>query len=213
MKEWLNRFAERVLQTFPGRTLFVGIQGSQVRGEATADSDIDVVVVLDKLSYEDLKKYETAISSLESRDKICGFISGREELANWDRTDLFQFYYDTTAVYGSIDWIRGYIANYDIRRFVHMGACNIYHACVHNAVHEKNPDALREILKQASFVIKAKYYLENKEYIKKNADLIPLLTGEDKPVLELLAEEKWKEDFDGSSKMLMEWSGNIINLL
>ena len=197
MKEWLNRFAERVLQTFPGRTLFVGIQGSQGRGEATADSDIDVVVVLDKLSYEE----------------ICGFISGREELANWDRTDLFQFYYDTTAVYGSIDWIRGYIANYDIRRFVHMGACNIYHACVHNAVHEKNPDALREILKQASFVIKAKYYLENKEYIKKNADLIPLLTGEDKPVLELLAEEKWKEDFDGSSKMLMEWSGNIINLL
>lgn len=70
MKEWLNRFAERVLQTFPGRTLFVGIQGSQGRGEATADSDIDVVVVLDKLSYEDLKKYETAISSLESRDKI-----------------------------------------------------------------------------------------------------------------------------------------------
>ena len=47
MKEWLNRFAERVLQTFPGRTLFVGIQGSQGRGEATADSDIDVVVVLD----------------------------------------------------------------------------------------------------------------------------------------------------------------------
>ncbi len=40
---------------------------------------------------------------MEDREKICGFISGKEELLSWEKADVFQFYYDTEPLVGK--WI------------------------------------------------------------------------------------------------------------
>jgi len=50
-------FTELLKQTFGERIYFAGLQGSYGRGEATGSSDIDVVVILDKLTAVGLKTY------------------------------------------------------------------------------------------------------------------------------------------------------------
>lgn len=52
---WMKHFTELLNETFGERIYFVGIQGSYGRGEATESSDIDAVVILDKLTAGDVK--------------------------------------------------------------------------------------------------------------------------------------------------------------
>ena len=85
---------------FGERIRFLGIQGSYGRGEATAESDIDVVLLLDGLQLEDLQAYDEAVSALPMREKLCGFVGGWEELIHWDKADLFQFIQDTITFAG-----------------------------------------------------------------------------------------------------------------
>lgn len=51
---WMNEFLQTLTKTFGERIWFVGLQGSYGRGEATAKSDIDIVVILDELSASDI---------------------------------------------------------------------------------------------------------------------------------------------------------------
>ena len=100
---WIEDFLQALNETFANRVWFVGLQGSYGRGEATETSDIDIVVILDQLSVTDIQKYNAMLDTLPHRELICGFISGKDELLNWEPSDLFQFYYDTTPIKGSLD--------------------------------------------------------------------------------------------------------------
>ena len=99
---WLDIIIKKLQNEFEQRLLFVGLQGSYNRGEATQNSDIDLVVILENLTFEDLKRYHSIIDSMADKDKACGFISGREELQNWSKSDLFQFFYDTKSLIGNL---------------------------------------------------------------------------------------------------------------
>ena len=52
---WLTEFQTRLDETFTNRIYFLGLQGSYARGEATASSDLDVVVIFDELTPADLQ--------------------------------------------------------------------------------------------------------------------------------------------------------------
>ena len=82
---WLYSFLKKLDETFGERVFFAGYQGSYARGEATEDSDIDVVVILDNLTVEDLDTYSKMLDGLKYRERICGFISGKDELMAWDK--------------------------------------------------------------------------------------------------------------------------------
>lgn len=213
-REWLAAFQGAVLGAFGARVKMIGIQGSRARGEATEHSDIDVVVILDALSYADLKRYDQAISDLPEREKICGFCSGEEELRAWDRGDLFQFYHDTLPLYGSLDWLEPLISRAEAYRSMHLGACNLYHMCVHNALHEKDPVLLHALFKQAVFVLRAKHCLETGAYLRTRAELLEQLEGTDLAVLRAAmaegAGEETRLDFDARSALLMEWAGGLV---
>ena len=62
---------------FGSRVWLIGLQGSRARGEAREDSDIDTVLVLDRLEASDLAALREALSPLPERGKLCGFVSGR----------------------------------------------------------------------------------------------------------------------------------------
>ena len=100
---WMQKFVQTLNETFANRIWFVGLQGSYSRGEATEASDIDIVIILDELSSFDIQTYNAMLDSLPHRELICGFVSGKDELLNWEPSDLFQFYYDTTPIKGSLD--------------------------------------------------------------------------------------------------------------
>ncbi len=101
LQEWRSIYQQIVLDLFGERVLFIGLQGSYARNEAARNSDLDVVLILDKLDFNDLTLYKEALDHLPHRPLLCGFVSGRQELLNWCKFDLFQFYHDTISWYGS----------------------------------------------------------------------------------------------------------------
>ena len=211
IKTWIKDFIEKVEQTFADRVWFIGLQGSYGRGEATATSDIDVVVILDELRVNDLKTYTDMLDTLPYRDLICGFISGKAELLNWEASDLFQFYYDTTPIKGTLDSLLDRVDKQAVKRAIRIGACNIYHACVHNFVHEKSVDILRSLYKSAVFVIQAIWFYETGKYIKSKAELQKAINP---PSVVLTTAQELKNGasvkFEEMSELLLNWAKAII---
>ena len=122
---WTDGFLKVANETFGDSVWFVGLQGSYGRGEANDTSDIDIVVILDQLSVTDIQKYNTMLDKLPNRELICGFVSGKDELLNWEPSDLFQFYYDTTPIKGSLDELLTVIDAAEVDRAIKIGACNV----------------------------------------------------------------------------------------
>ena len=211
--EWMNTFTTALDNTFGERIYFIGLQGSYARQEATDTSDIDVVVILDMLNAEDILTYDKMLNSLPHRELICGFISGKSEIINWETSDLFQFYHDTKPVKGNLDELLLLIKDSDIDRAIKTGVCNIYHGCVHNMLHNRNEDIVRGLYKSASFVIQAKHFRQTGEYIHLVKDLIKSTTDEDRVILEIFSQLKKGEavKFNQMSEILFNWSKKIIN--
>ena len=74
-ESWLPLWSRAVLERFGGRVLFLGLQGSRAHGEAREDSDIDTVLVLDRLEASDLAALPEAGRAL--------LAAGPEELFAW----------------------------------------------------------------------------------------------------------------------------------
>ncbi len=202
---WLKIFSGRLEAEFSGRIWFIGLQGSYARGEAKETSDIDIVVIFDRLSVNDLTAYRKMLDGIPERGKICGFVSGRDEIMNWEPSDLLQFCYDTIPVKGSLEDLLALVDGEAVKRAVKIGACNIYHACVHNFLHEKSPDILKGLFKSAAFVIQAEYFLKTGRYIRKHSELCGLVSQDERRIL---APENL--GFDDLSLILFTWSGRLI---
>ena len=190
----------------------MGLQGSYGRGEATETSDIDTVVILDKLSSSDIKTYNEMLDTLPKRELICGFFSGKDEIANWEPSDLFQFYYDTKPIKGSLDELLERIDGSAINRAIKIGTCNIFHGCVHNMLYEKSEDILKGLYKSASFVVQAICFKESGKYITKQKDLLDNVSDDEKIIVETFIELKngGRVEFDKMSEILFEWSKSHI---
>jgi hypothetical protein len=212
---WMKGYLDELQLLFGSRLIFVGLQGSYNRGEATDTSDIDVVVTLDYATPEDLKAYSAMLDALPNREKVCGFISGRQELINWERSDLFQFYQDTTPVFGSIDFLLPLFGKEDIHRAIRIGACNLYHLCGHNMVHEKDAEILKALYKSAAFTVQAIYYDQAGTYIRRKTELIPLLQPEEREILQTgmllkTQPDRARTEFERLSGLLFHWAAGLI---
>ena len=210
---WMKNFLHTLNETFRGRVWFVGLQGSYGRGEATETSDIDIVVILDQLSATDIQKYNTMLDTLPDRELICGFVSGKDELLHWEPSDLFQFYYDTTPIKGSLDELLSVIDECAVDRAIQIGVCNIYHGCVHNMLHEKSKDILKGLYKSASFVVQAIAFKQTGNYIKHLKDLLGVVSSDDQVIVEAFLNFKngGTVDFNLMSETLFAWAKKWIN--
>lgn len=210
---WKDKFLKTLDETFANRIYFVGLQGSYARGEATDKSDIDMVVILDELSADDIGAYNAMLDTLPNRELICGFLSGKEELLNWEASDLFQFYYDTAAIRGNLDELLRLLDESAINRAIKTGACNIYHGCVHNMLHEKSGDILRGLYKSAFFTLQAIAFRDTGRYIRYQRDLISVLSGEDRAIAETCLKLKngCEAEFGTMSEDLFDWVKNLIS--
>lgn len=212
---WIKVYLDELKSLFGSHLLFVGLQGSYGRDEATDSSDIDLVVILNHVTSQDLKAYSAMLKTLPNREKVCGFISGQQELINWERSDLFQFYHDTTSIFGNIDFLLPLIGKEDIHRAVRIGACNIYHMCGHNMVHEKDGKILQALYKSASFTVQAIYYDQTGTYIKQKAELIPMLQPQEREILQagiMLKKQPnmAQAEFEELSELLFNWAAGLI---
>ncbi len=212
---WMEAFLEKVQAQFGPRLAFVGLQGSHGRGEATDSSDIDVVVVLDSLDPEDLKAYSGMLDGLPHRDKACGFISGRRELRSWERSDLFQFYHDTTPLLGDLENLLPPIGREDAHRAIRLGTCNVYHLCAHNMVHGKDPAVLQGLYKSAAFTVQALGFEQTGVYWKRKTELLGSLRPAERAILQTGMDLKEnpdlaRADFDDLSARLLTWASGVL---
>lgn len=203
--EWMSLLRDRLLESFGDRVVFIGLQGSRARGEAQDDSDIDAVVVLDSVSMDDLLEYRGILDGMPDGELACGFISGVYEIGSWDAADLFQFRMDTVPVLGNLESLLPPMGPQDAVRAAHVGACAVYHACVHNLVHERSAEILDSLYKQARFVLRAKVYSETGTFLRTTSDLIANTEGADRTIA-----SGPHGDLLMDSEALISWSSDII---
>ena len=212
VSNWMDTFLKTLQETFGDRVWFVGLQGSYGRGEATETSDIDVVVILDELSAKDIEAYNRMLNILSHRELICGFLSGKDELLNWEPSDLFRFYYDTKPILGSLDSLLPLIDTSAVKRAIKTGACNIYHGCVHNMLYEKSEEILRGLYKSASFVIQAIAFQQTGTYISHQKDLLSVVAPDERVIVDtfICLKNGGAVDFESMSETLFAWSRKWI---
>jgi len=215
LEEWVKALVIKIKDEFDDRVIFIGLQGSYKRKEANASSDIDIVVILDVLTVQDLEKYRIIISQMSYKEKACGFISGKNELLGWERSDLFQFYYDTQPIYGSIDYLLPLLDKIDVQRAIKIGACNLYHACCHNFIYENDSEILSALYKSTFFILQAKYFVETGKYISSKVELVKKLNGIDKEILIICINRKDitvmdKGDLVVCYDKIISWSSSLL---
>ena len=209
---WMDGFLKALNHNFGNRVWFVGLQGSYGRDEATETSDIDIVVILDELSAVDIQTYHKMLDTMPNRDLICGFLSGKSEILNWEPSDLFQFCNDTTSIQGSLDEVLAVVDESAVNRAIKIGVCNIYHGCVHNMLHEKSEDILKGLYKSASFVVQAIAFKQTGKYIRLQKDLLQVVFPDERVIVEGFLSFKNGEtkDFKLMSELLFAWSQKWI---
>ena len=210
---WMQNFLQTLNETFRDRVWFVGLQGSFARGEATETSDIDVVVILDELSAMDIQNYNKMLNTLPHRELICGFLSGKDDIMNWEPSDLFQFCHDTTPIKGSLDEVLTLVDENAVNRAIKIGACNIFHGCIHNMLHEKSEDILRGLYKSASFVVQAIVFKQTGNYIKHQEELLAVANLNEQAIINTFLSLKngGTVDFIPMSETLFTWSKKWIS--
>ena len=210
---WMHSFLLALKEAFTNRVWFVGLQGSYGRCEATETSDIDIVVILDELSATDIQAYHDMLDRLPHRELICGFLSGKTEIMNWEPSDLFQFCHDTTPIIGSLDEIMAVIDESAVSRAIKIGACNIFHGCVHNMLHEKSEYILRGLYKSASFVVQAIVFKQTGRYMKQQEELRIVAAPNEQIIINTFLRLKngGTVDFIPMSDTLFAWAKHWIS--
>ena len=77
LNAYLSELISECKSVFGDRLMYVGLQGSYLRGEADENSDIDIMLLLDHLTVNDMNVYRRILEKIGFFEKSCGFICGR----------------------------------------------------------------------------------------------------------------------------------------
>ena len=215
---YITQLTDLLKVRFGSRLVYVGLQGSYLRGEATEHSDIDMMVVLDELRVVDLDDYRTIIQGMDHYDQSCGFICGKEELLNWNPLEICHLLHTTKDYYGQLSSCVPAYTEMDIRNYCKISVNNIYHEICHRYVHatkEKNIAALPGTYKSVFFILQNLHYLTSGQFVARKAELLPLLAGNNHEVLKRSMEltDCGIYDFDDSFKLLLTWCQEVMRSL
>lgn len=207
---YLSQLTSLLQAHFGNRLVYVGLQGSYLRGEATDSSDIDIMVVIDGLSVDDIDSYRQIIQSLPYFDRSCGFICSTADLANWNPLEICHLLNSTKDICGTLRSLVPSYTDEDIHNFVKVSLNNLYHEICHRYIHagpERSAEALPGTYKAVFFILQNLYYLRHGEFITAKAELLPLLDGKDRAVLHRALElgSGIPHDFSDSFQLLFTW--------
>lgn len=216
IESYLQQLTALLWKDYGRRLVYVGLQGSYLRGEATEDSDVDIMVVVDGLSVSDLDAYRMVIESLPSVDKSCGFICGLEELKNWNPLEIGHLLHTTKDYYGVLQDLLPEYSLADVRNFVKLSVNNLYHEICHRYLHANNgrsTEALPGTYKAVFFILQNAHYLRSGHFAATKKELLPLLEGKDRAVLERCIDyaQGLEYDFAESFQLLFSWCQETIH--
>ena len=197
--ECKNVFAERLL--------YVGLQGSYMREEATEKSDIDVMIILEDFSVEDMDLYRELLKRIGNDEKSCGFICGREEMMRWNPLEVCQLRNTTRDLFGTLKDFLPFATREDEINYVKVSLGNLYHELCHRYIHsnrERNIMAFRGTCKNAFFLIQNLLFLERGSFVVRKGELKKQVSEEDRVILEL-SELPDDYDYDTAFRLMFCW--------
>lgn len=163
IESYLQTLQRTLLQSFGDRLLYLGLQGSYMRNEATPASDIDVMVVLDTLQLSDLEHYRQILHTLGHADKSCGFICGQADLRNWNRCEICHLLHSTKDLYGNLHALVPPYTREDVKQYAKWMAGTLYHQLCHTFLHAPHlltADLLQSCEKTAFFILQNVAWLQ-----------------------------------------------------
>lgn len=99
-----------------------------------------------------------------------------------------------------------------VNRAIKIGACSIFHGCVHNMLYEKSEEILRGLYKSASFVIQAIVFKQTGSYFRHQKELLQVVLPGERIIIDNFVKMKRHEtvDFSLMSETLFAWSKKWI---
>ncbi len=215
IEDYLDSLTLKLKNSFGERLTYIGLQGSYLRNEATSDSDIDIMAVIDKLTVEDLKVYQEILISMGNFDKSCGFICGKDDLKNWNPLEICHLLHTTKDHYGTLKNLVPSYSDEDERNFIKLSLNNLFHELCHRYIHadkKYNISKLPITCKSVFFILQNIHYLNSGDFVKTKQELLKCVQGEDKAVLELSMSlhNNSDYDFDKAFSILFSWCQNSI---
>ncbi len=209
-EEYISALTELLKKLYCERLLYVGLQGSYLRGEATEDSDIDIMAVIENMTVKDLDEYRKAIMSLGGYDKSCGFICGADELKNWNPLEICHLLHTTKDYFGELSKLVPEYTQDDVHSFVKLSLGNLYHEICHRYIHapkEKSVSDLPYTYKAVFFILQNLHWLKTGMFINSKQELVEALSGKDKLVLEkaISLSKGAHFEFDEAFELLFSW--------
>lgn len=210
IESYISDLIPSLQNRFGSKLLYVGLQGSYLRGEATESSDIDIMVILDSLTVSDLDTYRSVIQSLDYYERSCGFICSKEDLRAWNPLEICHLIHSTKDYYGKLrEFVPAYTEQ-DIRNFVKMSLNNLYHELCHRYIHstpERNAAALPGTYKGVFFILQNLHYLTTGTFVSTKDALLSQLEGKNQAVLKRSMDFIHGEFFDfwESYELLLTW--------
>lgn len=212
LQSYLDRLISECRSAFSDRLLYVGLQGSYLRGEANEDSDIDVMLVLDRMTVDDMTTYRDILKRIGNYEKSCGFICGGDELKRWNPLEVCQLLHTTKDLFGCLTDYLPKATRADEINYVKYSLGNLYHELCHRYIHadgEKNRLKFRVTCKGIFFLLQNLFYLESGVFAVTKKELHALVSEEDRLVLSM-TELPEEYDFDRMFRIVFEWLQNAF---
>lgn len=215
---YCQKLLANLLSEFGDRVCYLGLQGSYLRGEATENSDLDMMLILDSLTVDDMERYRAVLDAAGESDRACGFICSKVDMKHWNPLEICQLQYTTKDLYGTLT---DYLPEWDMEdqvNYVKMSLNNLYHALCHGYIHgerARREAKLLPLYKSAFFILQNIHFLEtsrerNGEFVLRKAELVKRLRGEDRQVMETLLRlsSDGDMDYDRDFGLLLHWCQN-----
>lgn len=202
-------------EAFTDRLLYVGLQGSWLRGEAHERSDIDVMVLLDRFSVADMDVYRSILKQIGHFELSCGFICGRDEMLRWNPLEICQIKHTTKDLFGALSDYLPEATRADEINYCKLSLGNLYHALCHRYIHSDQPrniEKLRARSKDLFFLIQNLHYLETGTFVLAKQDLYSVVSDEDRAMLDLAGITD-DSDFDEAFSSVFLWCRNAFKRL
>lgn len=197
-------------QKFAQRLVYVGLQGSYLRGEANESSDMDIMAVMEDLETQDLESYKQILVKAGDYDRSCGFLCGRAELMNWNPLEICHLTHTTKDLYGRLsDLVPDYTKD-DEKNYIKLSINNLYHELCHARVHSCEAEQkarLCNCFKSLFFILQNIYYFNTGRFYQTKKELLNAALETDQKALARALEIKNAEyvDLGNDFSLLFHW--------
>ena len=223
LEQWLEELVNNLKSRFGERLLLAVLVGSRARDDAGEQSDIDVNVILDRVTPDDISGYRRIIESMPYSKMACGYLGGSDEIKVWPRHDLTAFYYGSRVLYGDIKEVIGDVSREDIKNNAIIMLSAINHIARHAMIYDddlaQSTCGMKDAYKTTFFIIQYWYLLKYGSYVQKRKELVEKdITADDRLVLKYYQnwdnnEQERKANPAATLALLERWSSAMFGRL